>query len=105
MRVTLPTPVPPSMSIPDSVSVTSEYTSAPCVASMSSPPSFLTAHLPCVESNARSSTGRSRTMPLGVAILTFFTGFPDRTASAAAFDAAAAQVPVVCPLLIFLLFT
>ena len=72
---------------------------------MSSPPSFLTAHLACAESNVRSSTGRSSVIPLGVCMVTDETGLCVRIASAAALDAAAAHVPVVWPLLIFLLFT
>ena len=103
--VTLPTPTPPSMDVPHSVFVTSAYTRTPWVASMSSPPSLRTAHLAWSPSNVRSSTGRSRTIPLGVLISTESTGLWVRSARAAAFEAAAAQVPVVCPLLSFLLFT
>ncbi len=43
-------------------------------------------------------------MPLGVAMTTLDTGSP-RSAMAAALDAAAAQVPVVCPHLMRLLLT
>ena len=71
---------------------------------MSSPPSFLTAQDAVPSPTLRSSTGRSRTMPLGVVMLTVSAGDP-RSAIAAALLAAAAQVPVVWPLLRRLLFT
>ena len=104
LRVTLPTPIPPSISIPCGILETSAYTFVPCVASMSSPPSFLTAQDALPSSMRRSSTGRSSVMPLGVAMTTLDTGSP-RSAMAAALDAAAAQVPVVCPHLMRLLLT
>ena len=94
-RVTLPTPSPPSMDIPEGARDTVERTSAPWVASMSSPPSFLTAQDADPPFMTASSTGRSRTIPLGVAIDTDPAFLPVRSIPAAALDAAAAQVPVV----------
>ena len=103
--VTRPTPSPPSISTPSPPdSRTVAYISAPCVASMSSPPSFLTAHVQSASDIEASSTGRTRRTPLGVEISIEPRGSRESSMRVAALEAAAAHVPVVCPVLRRLLF-
>ena len=96
LRVTLPTPKPPSMRMPASWERTTfEKMSAPLVSSMSSPPSLRTAQEAHPSPTSLSSTFTWMGIPRGVTRSTYSgTSFP-RAPNAAAFDAAAAQEPVV----------
>ena len=100
--VTLPTPMPPSSmtrSPEDSSSPfsTFAYIRSPSVTSGSSPLYFLTAHSTRSGSLVTSSTSRYSSIPFGVISLTCRNSSPEKSISAAAFAAAAAQLPVVHP--------
>src|SRR5215210_6970750 len=103
--VTTPTPSPPSSSIPgSSLHETRAVRCAPCVTSGSSPASLTTtasAHEPPTSHRSTSKETRRCSPFLGSFTLTFSCGFPVRRALAAALAAAAAQVPVVQPVLSF----
>ena len=68
---------------------------APLVASMSSPPSFLTAQAAWSAVSSKSTISTVTAMPAGVSMVTWAGNSPFKSALAAANAAAAAQVPVV----------
>src|SRR5919112_806737 len=104
-RVTRPTPSPRSSSTPGaSRQETRAVRLAPCVTSGSSPASLTTtASAQEVPTSHRSTANRTRrSSPLrGSFMSTSLCGSPLRSAFAAALAAAAAQLPVVHPLLSF----
>lgn len=83
------------MEIPASVSSTRAQTSIPFVMSGSSPLSFITEHSAEFPEILQPATGISRVIPFGVGSSTRSGGAPVSRASAAAKEAAAAQLPVV----------
>ena len=100
-RVTRPTPAPPSIVVPGVFTrLTRTTTSAPSVASASSPASLRTPQLaqgvPCASVPRCISSGSTTTaMPAGVSMRREWGKFPARSACPQAWAAAAAQVPVV----------
>src|SRR5215210_5206469 len=107
--VTTPTPSPRSSSSPgSSLHETRAVRWAPCVTSGSSPASLtMTASAQERPTSHRSTSKETRRSSpfLGSFTLTFSCGSPVRRALAAALAAAAAQVPVVQPVLSFSLLT
>src|SRR5215212_5229715 len=103
--VTTPTPSPRSSAIPTpSRQETRTVRRAPCVTSGSSPASLATtaSAQPSPTSHRSTSKETRRLSPfLGSLTSTFFCGSPVRRAVEAALAAAAAQVPVVQPVLSF----
>src|SRR5215211_2742230 len=103
--VTTPTPSPPSNSSPgSSLNETRAVRCAPCVTSGSSPASFTTTASAHVSPTSHLSTSKDtrRSLPfLGSLTSTVSCGSPVSRAFAAALAAAAAQVPVVQPVLSF----
>src|SRR5918995_3749649 len=103
--VTTPTPSPRSSSIlPPARHDTRAVRCAPCVTSGSSPASLTTtasAHPSPISHRSTSKETRRSSPFLGSLTSTLFCGFPVSRAFAAALAAAAAQVPVVHPVLSF----
>ena len=95
--VTLPTPFPPSIwtSSLSGIKVTSADTIVPLVMSGSSPLSFSIEQLAVFSLKWGFRTSMTRSVPLGVVIETEVINSFSNNIVAAAFDAAAAQVPVV----------
>ena len=94
--VTRPTPSPPSILIPGiPEQATSARTRIPSVTSGSSPLSFRTAQETAPSEKQISSISRYSSVPRGVLRRTCGTFSPVRSIRAAAFAAAAAQLPVV----------
>ena len=94
--VTRPTPGPPSITTPGCAARSTRASiSAPCVASMSSPPSFATAQQ-AVSPAMRQYRGAAVTgRPPGVVSVTLSGARPPSSRRAAPAAASAAQVPVV----------
>ena len=96
--VTVPTPIPPSISMPVvSVILTSVTISAPCVTSGSSPPSLITEHRAQSSPNSQLCRLICTICPLGSSTSTHSCLFWSSTAASPAVAPAAAQVPVVKP--------
>ena len=99
--VTTPTPFPPSITMPLSIFSAEHKIITPFVASMSSPPSFITPHTAFPFSIFEKAIGTLTFTPLGVKTSSKFGHLPENKNTAAAFEAMAEQVPVVYPHLSF----